>query len=522
MVKKFNISEAAADILAGTAYKRTGDQVFGGGKKFAADEQGREDIGHTPQKTTAPLPAYTKGVPSATAPGATPPVGQQSDGVGATKATGPQDSQGRSDLVHPPKLDQTSDDDIRDRKKYSAPGATQQPNKGAIAPYVPEETESDDEVISEDEEELEEVEEAAKWRQGYSASGHPSGYKHKSGEIGPLGGTFTNRPSGYDGDTKKVPVQKYRDKKDELSGRADTKLGSRGQPLLPKNAQSNLKHAVKQSLGKHGPAGKLPEEVEEEMESMAHEKKEKMKMKMKEDIDAMFEGEELTEDFKSKASTIYEASVLAHAKQIAEEVEVKLTEQFESALEEIKEDFADKIDDYLNYMVEEWMKENELAIEKGLRSEIVEDFIGGLRDLFAEHYIDIPTEKVDLVGELAEQVESLEDKLNEEIQRGVQLRKELVEHKKVEAVHSVCEGLLLTQAEKLKELAEGVEFSSEEEFVDKLIVMKESYFPSVVKSAESSALDEILIEEVGKKPSAVSHDPSIDAYAKAISKSIQR
>jgi hypothetical protein len=113
-------------------------------------------------------------------------------------------------------------------------------------------------------EEVEEVEEAAKWRQGYSASGHPSGYKHKSGEIGPLGGTFTNQPSGYDGDTKKVPVQKYRDKKDELSGRADTKLGSRGQPLLPKNAQSNLKHAVKQSLGKHGPAGKLPEEVEED------------------------------------------------------------------------------------------------------------------------------------------------------------------------------------------------------------------------------------------------------------------
>ena len=412
MVKKFNISEAAADILAGTAYKRAGDQVFGGGKKVAADEQGMEDIGRTPRKNTEPVPTYTKGVPSATAHGATPPVGQQPAGVGATKATGPQDSQGRSDLVHPTTLNQTSDDDIRDRKKYSAPEATQQPNKGAIAPYVPEETESEDEVISE--------------------------------------------------------------------------------------------------------AGKKDDE------SMAHEKKEKMKMKMKEDIDAMFEGEELTEDFKSKASTIYEASVLAHAKQIAEEVEVKLTEQFESALEEIKEDFADKIDDYLNYMVEEWMKENELAIEKGLRSEIVEDFIGGLRDLFAEHYIDIPTEKVDLVGELAEQVESLEDKLNEEIQRGVQLRKELVEHKKVEAVHSVGEGLLLTQAEKLKELAEGVEFSSEEEFVDKLIVMKESYFPSVVKSAESSALDEILIEEVGKKPSAVSHDPSIDAYAKAISKSVQR
>ena len=105
-----------------------------------------------------------------------------------------------------------------------------------------------------------EVDEAAKWRQGYSASGHPAGYKHKSGEVGPVGGTFTNEPSGYDGDTKKVPVQKYRDKEDELAGRANTKLSTTGKPLLPKNAQQYLKRAIKQSLGKHGPVGMLPEQ----------------------------------------------------------------------------------------------------------------------------------------------------------------------------------------------------------------------------------------------------------------------
>lgn len=105
------------------------------------------------------------------------------------------------------------------------------------------------------------VEEAAKWRQGYSASGHPAGFKHKSGEIGPVGGTFTNEPADYDGETKKVPVQKHRDKEDELSGRANTKLSTTGKPLLPRNALKNLKGAIKQSAGKHGPVGVLPEGV---------------------------------------------------------------------------------------------------------------------------------------------------------------------------------------------------------------------------------------------------------------------
>ena len=413
-VKKLNIKEAAADILASTAYKRTGDQQFGLGKKIDKDEQGHEDLGHTPLKTTDQNPDYTKGAPTATPPGATPPVGSEKDGVGITKATGPQDSQGRSDLAVTSKQEPNSNDEIRDRKKYSAPAATQHANAGATAPYVPEETEQSDDIISEEE----------------------------------------------------------KDEKNE----------------------------------------------KEDKDTLAHEKKEKMKEKMKEDINAMFSGEELSEEFKQKASTIYEASVLAHAKQIAEEVEANLTEQFEEALELVKEEFAEKLDDYLNYMVEEWMKENEVAIEKGLKAEIVEEFIGGLRNLFAEHYIDIPAEKVDVVGELAEQVEALEDKLNEEIQRGVELRKQLIEHKKVEAIHSVCEGLLLTQVEKLKELAEGVEFFDEDEFLEKLTVMKESYFPTNIKSADASALDEVLIEEVKKGP--VAQDPIMEIYAKTISKSI--
>jgi hypothetical protein len=116
---------------------------------------------------------------------------------------------------------------------------------------------------------MKKIDEAAKWRQGYSASGHPAGHKHKSGEVGPIGGTFTNEPSGYDGDTKKVPVQKYRDKEDELSGRANTKLSTTGKPLLPRNAQKNLKGAINQSKGKHGPVGVLPEGLGDDFSDMA-------------------------------------------------------------------------------------------------------------------------------------------------------------------------------------------------------------------------------------------------------------
>ena len=189
--------------------------------------------------------------------------------------------------------------------------------------------------------------------------------------------------------------------------------------------------------------------------------------------------------------------------------------------EEVKEDLATKVDDYMNYMAEEWMKENTLAIEKGLRSEIVEDFITGLKGLFEEHYIDIPEEKVNVVEELTTRVEELEDSLNEQINATIQLKKELNEKTKTEAIHAVCEGLTQTQVEKMKQLAESVEFTSEEEFADKVVTIRESYFEQQVKSADSSALnEEITIEEEDKK--SVSTDPAIAQYAQSISKSLAK
>jgi hypothetical protein len=238
-----------------------------------------------------------------------------------------------------------------------------------------------------------------------------------------------------------------------------------------------------------------------------------------EDVEAMLQGENLSEEFKQRAATIFEAAVLSRVEPIVEEIENQLIEEFEIAVETIKEDMANKLDDYLNYMVEEWMKDNELAIESGLRAEIAESFMDSLRDVFVEHHIDVPEDKVDLVEELCVKLEEAEAALNEEINRGIELTKELNEQKKIEAIYTACEGLTQTQVEKMKSLAENVDFNTEEEFVGKLEVLKESYFKSGVKVADSSALDdEVLIEE--DKKTIKSSDSEIDFYAKTISQTL--
>ena len=238
-----------------------------------------------------------------------------------------------------------------------------------------------------------------------------------------------------------------------------------------------------------------------------------------EDVDALLQGENLSEEFKERAATIFEAAVLSRVEPIVEEIENQLMEEFEIAVETIKEEMAAKVDDYLNYMVEEWMKDNELAIESGLRAEITENFISALRDVFVEHYIDVPEEQVNVVEELAAQLEETEAALNEEIARGIELSKELNEQKKIEAIYTACEGLTQTQVEKLKSLAENVEFTTDDEFADKLDVLKESYFKANVKVANNSALDdEVLIEE--DKKTIKSSDSEINLYAQTISKTL--
>jgi hypothetical protein len=238
---------------------------------------------------------------------------------------------------------------------------------------------------------------------------------------------------------------------------------------------------------------------------------------MKEDIEALFADDEtISDEFKSKVSTIFEARVNDRISQLEEETEARYAGMLEEAVESIKQDLTEKVDDYLSYIVEQWMEENQIAIESGLRAEMTEDFIAGLRNLFAENYIDVPAEKVDLVEELAAKVEELEGKLNEEIDRGVSYAKALVESRKAELTREVCEGLTDTQVEKIKSLAESVEFSTEDEYKEKLETIRENYFPSGIVKASEAQLQEEVTD--GSEKQVVSNDPIVAAVANAISK----
>ena len=278
------------------------------------------------------------------------------------------------------------------------------------------------------------------------------------------------------------------------------------------------------------PPAKLKEakekEDDEDEDEMEDEKEEKMKKEsygktMKEDVEAMFEGETISEDFKSRVSTIFEARVHDRVSQIQETLEAQYNQSLEEAIADVTTSITERINDYLNYVVEEWMQENAIAIEKGLRTELTEEFIVGLRNLFAENYIDIPDEKVDIVEELSTKVEELESQLNEQIDISIGLVKELNESKKIEAFHTVTEGLTQTQIEKLKTLVESVEFTTEEEFVEKLETIKENYFPSGVKRADESLLHE-SVEDPETTNNVKISDPRMAAYAKTISRTLPR
>lgn len=245
-------------------------------------------------------------------------------------------------------------------------------------------------------------------------------------------------------------------------------------------------------------------------------------LNVSEDITAIFGGEDLSEEFVTKATTVFEAAVVSKVNEILENVTVDMEAELESEKEDIIEQMTEKLDDYLEYVAEEWMKENELAVEQGIRAEIVENFMVGLRNLFTENYIDIPEEKVDLVDELAQKVVELEDAVNEEMERNIQLRKQLEESAKTSVFESVSDDLTESQVEKLKSLSEGVEFETAEDYQDKLETIKESYFKveEETSSVDNSVDDEPVEFEADHQETVV--DPGMRQYMDAISRSIKK
>ena len=205
-------------------------------------------------------------------------------------------------------------------------------------------------------------------------------------------------------------------------------------------------------------------------------KKEEVEIDMTDDINALVADEDLSEEFKAKAKTIFEAAVAAKVKEQMTEAEAKLEEETNQKIEEIKDDLTEKVDSYLNYVSESWVKENELAIERGLKSELTEDFISGLKQLFEEHYVEVPEDKFDVVEELANRLDEMEDKLNEEVASNISALQDIEELQREKIISEASKDLADTQVEKLKALSEDIDYENEETFVEKVATLKESYF----------------------------------------------
>lgn len=253
---------------------------------------------------------------------------------------------------------------------------------------------------------------------------------------------------------------------------------------------------------------------------------EKMKqMGVQEDIDALFNGEELNEQFRAKAATIFEAAVIARAVSVVEELENDILEAAEESVNAIKQELEEQVDAYLNYMVQEWINENKVAIESGLKNEIMEDFVEGLKNLFAEHYIEVPEEKLDVVESMADEIDSLKAKLNEAINDNIELATAITEATKSDIINSVCEGLTATQAEKVKTLAEGVEFTTEGEYAEKVKIIRESYFTNNVdhtKVKQVAVSNPVALTEAAEPVQVTEVSPSMQKYINAIGRTLPR
>jgi hypothetical protein len=261
----------------------------------------------------------------------------------------------------------------------------------------------------------------------------------------------------------------------------------------------------------------LDEDEEEVEEDEEDEEEVEEEFNIEEDVNALLEGEELSEEFQEKARTIFEAAIRSKVSEIKEE----LQETYENALIEevqfIKEELTERLDTYLEYVADEWIQENALAIEHGLKTEMTESFLAGMKSLFEDHYVSIPEDRYDVIESMVDKLDEMEEKLNEQIERNIALNRRLAESVADVIFADVAEGLALSQKDKLASLAENVEFDSEENYREKLVTLRESYFPS--NAGTQRDVTENLSEEVsyeGSEQSSVS--PIMEAYLQTLSR----
>ena len=285
---------------------------------------------------------------------------------------------------------------------------------------------------------------------------------------------------------------------DDEEGREDSEEdGEGGTSKAPENKTKPSKASAKAEEKEV-----KEEDEEEEEESEEEEKKEEIEISVEEDVAALVDGEELSEEFKTKAATIFEAAVKSKIAKIRKQIREESKKEQDERVASMQEEMTENMDKYLNYAAKEWMEENKLAVEAGVRTEVTESFITGLKKLFEEHYIDVPEEKEDVFESLVVEVAELEEKLDAQTQKHMDTVKELNTYKAASIFQTVAEGMVDTDVEKLKELTEDVDYDTDEQYAEKLNVIKNSYFKSDKKD-----------EVVDNKKTAGTNNPVVDGQS---------
>ena len=275
---------------------------------------------------------------------------------------------------------------------------------------------------------------------------------------------------------------------DEVEVKADQEVVAE-EPVKEEEvvAEEDLKKKVEDAITEE------PEAKEDEVVAESSEEEVAPEINVEEDVEALLQGEELSEEFQAKAKTIFEAAINSKVATIKEELEQENSKKLEEEIESKKLELTERVDSYLEYVAGEWLQENELAVEAGLKTEMTESFLEGMKSLFEEHYVSIPEDKYDVLENMVNKLDEMESKLNEQIESNVALNKRLAESKSDGILSDVAEGLAITQKEKLASLAESVEFESETNYREKLVTLRESYFPSTAPSAQRDN-NEVLTE----------------------------
>ena len=335
--------------------------------------------------------------------------------------------------------------------------------------------------------------------------------KKVSAKAKEVSGDAQQKGEGAPQKPEKLAASHVPEEGDELEEARMTKddMKTEMQKKMDKMSAVDLKAAYE---AMHGEEDDMEEEI-------SPEKKEEIDARIKdldvkEDVDALMSGEDLSEDFKTKAGTVFEAAIKSKLRSEIDRIHEEVKSEKETEMETFKEELTEKVDTYLNYVVEEWTKENELAIERGLKGEIAEDFISGLKQLFEDHYIDVPDEKYDVLEAQSEKIAELEDKLNESIQKNVEMTENNSLLVREQVISEVSEDLAQTEIEKFKGLVEDVDFTDEESFHEKLSTLKESYFPKVKPAAGTRAID----DEDGGTAQDIDTTDTMHKYMSAISR----